>query len=245
MRTLQQVLRRRLLHTLPALSPRNVAGAEKLYSPTGFDTAWRSAQQATLDRLNAAVVDTDNETRAPFHIMLATHTKPELAHVFNYASRAYANHLFFSTLTDRQQEPPSVLARRISSSFGDLETLKRQLLDAALNLEGQGLVYLVETERKQLAVITCNNAGTSASYYRREDLVLAGGGSTDTLQALELTQAHVARREQCYNVDLLALNMWQHAYVPDYKFDRRAFVERWLSLVDWAVVDKRLFKGRV
>lgn len=235
----------RRLHTLPTLRPSNIAGAKQLYSREGFETAWTSAQQSVINKLNAAVVDTDNEIRSPFHIMLNTHTKPEEAHIFNYASRAYSNHLFFDALTDHPKAPYGALERRIVKQFQSFENLKRLIIEKAQRIEGQGCVFLAETDTKQLELFACNNAGTSASYYRREGLNLSNGGTEDDLKILETLKQRVDAKEKSYNVDLLALNLWQHAYVKDYQFDKAAFINRWFDLIDWEVVSDRLFRGRL
>lgn len=240
-----QALGRRSLHTLPRLSASNAAGALQLFSETGFDTAWKQSQQFALDKLNACIVDTENETRAPFHIMLNAQSKPELAHVFNFASLAYSNHLFFSSLGPKKTEPTGLLQRRINASFKSLEGLKASFLEAALSLEGQGSVFLVETPEKTLEVIACNNTGSASSYYRRDSIDLNGGGSEDSVISLNNLKNKVNAREQCFNIDLLALNVWQRAYFTDYKFDKQQYVEKWFDLIDWNQVDSRLFKGRM
>jgi superoxide dismutase, Fe-Mn family len=46
------------------------------------------------------------------------------------------------------------------------------------------------------------------------------------------------------SVPILVLDVWEHAYYLQYKNDRAAYVDKWLSVVDWSDVEKRLQKTR-
>lgn len=43
-----------------------------------------------------------------------------------------------------------------------------------------------------------------------------------------------------YEVPLLALDVWEHAYYLDYQNDRKLYIERFFEAIDWSVIEKRL-----
>lgn len=43
-----------------------------------------------------------------------------------------------------------------------------------------------------------------------------------------------------FSVPIAALDMWEHAYFADFGLDKEAYVEWWLSRMDWRNPDKRL-----
>lgn len=238
----------RWIHTVPKLPFDSLKGVPGLYSPEAFKVAWHDQQQHLLNKLNAVIVDTEHETRVPFHIMLATRTKPETAHIFNYASQAHNNHLFFSGLSSEKKvtEPSGLLLRRINEGFGDLKGLKRAIDRAASQILSCGWVFLVEQPDKQLRVIPSNVAGSPATYSRKQSLDLNGEVSEDSQAELNELQTAVSERRQNWSIELLALNLWQHAYVSDFSFSgRQQYIDAWWKALDWTKVDQRLFKGRI
>lgn len=40
-------------------------------------------------------------------------------------------------------------------------------------------------------------------------------------------------------VPVLTLDLWEHAYYPNYENRRAEFVDEWWRIVDWGVVDRR------
>lgn len=238
----------RRIHTVPRLHFDSSKGVPGLYSPEALKVAWHDQQQHVLNKLNSVIVDTEHETRVPFHIMLATRTKPETAHIFNYASQAHNNHLFFSGLNSAgvATQPTGSLLRRINENFGDLNGLKRAIDRAASQVLSSGWVFLVEQPNKQLTVVASNVAGSPATYSRKQSLDLNGEVTEDAQAELAELQNAVSGRRQNWNMELFALNLWQHAYVPEFSFaGRQQFIDAWWKALDWTKVDQRLFKGRI
>lgn len=238
------------IHTVPKLPLNSASGVPGLYSPNGLKVAWADYQQFVLSKLNTAIADTENETRVPFHIMQATKSRPELAHVFNYASQAHNNHLFFANLKSDAQtqnpQPTGSLLKRIEKMYGSLDGLKHAIDASASKVLSSGWVFLVETPRKELKVVSTNAAGSPSTFSRVQHLDLNGAASEDTQRELSELQTAVDSRTTNWNIELLALNLWQHAYVPDFGIDgRQKYIDAWWKALDWTKVDERVFKGRI
>lgn len=43
-----------------------------------------------------------------------------------------------------------------------------------------------------------------------------------------------------YEIPLIALDVWEHAYYLDYQHDRKLYIERFFDALDWSVVERRL-----
>lgn len=116
------------------------------------------------------------------------------------------------------------------------------MLTEADVLLGNGWVFLVEGEEKNLYVMTSYNAGTPYHFARSQLYDLNGIVRPDTWKTLDDLQNAVLAKEKNQSIVLLALNVWQHAYVPDFSVSGRAdYLEKWWSSIDWDVVSSRLF----
>lgn len=241
----------RNIHTAPTLPRQGVyekEGIKGLYSPEGFKIAWTDYQKYLVDKLTELTIETQNETRPPLHILLDTAKKPDQAHVFNFASQSLNNHLFFESLIEPENNPtqPSpALSRKISEQFGSLDELRREMLYAADTFLGHGWVYLLENADKSLSIQVSHNAGTPYDMSRAQLFDLNGGAITDdTMNSLDEIEAINSQGEKNYAVPLLALNIWEHAYVPDYSVSGRAdYLEKLWESVNWDVVSSRYFGG--
>lgn len=43
-----------------------------------------------------------------------------------------------------------------------------------------------------------------------------------------------------YEIPILALDVWEHAYYLDYQNDRKLYIERFFEAIDWSVIERRL-----
>lgn len=241
---------KRGIHTVPKLP--NFArysqdGIKGLYSAGGFNTAWTQYQKFVVDKLNELTIETENETRVPFQILLNTARKSDQAHVFNHASQAYNNHLFFEALTDadtNKTEPSRALLQKINQTFGDLDGLRQEILFEADTLMGYGWVFLVEAVDKNLHIMSSYNAGSPFTASRAQMFDLNNAVSEKTEEDLEIIKSSVDVNEKNYAIPLLAVNVWEHAYLPDYSFNGKAdYLENWWKAIDWNVVSSRYFPG--
>jgi Fe-Mn family superoxide dismutase len=244
-------VQRTWIHTVPQLVRGNLfqrEGIKGLYSAQGFKIAWTDYQKHLVDRLTELTIETENETRPPLHIVMNTAQKSDQAHVFNFASQALNNHLFFEALVEPESnrtQPSPALARKIDQQFGGLDALRQEMLFQADTLLGHGWVFLVENADKSLSIQTSYNAGTPYDVSRAQMYDLNGGAVTnETLSSLEDIETINAEGEKNFVVPLLALNIWEHAYIPDYSVAGRAdYLEKLWSSINWDVVSSRYFAG--
>lgn len=62
-----------------------------------------------------------------------------------------------------------------------------------------------------------------------------------TWQRLEILQAEKHQnRTQWSGIPILVLDVWEHAYFPDYNHDREEYINNWWQLVNWNEVERRL-----
>lgn len=238
----------RLVHTVARLGFDANKGVPGLYSSEGYRVAWLEAQNFFVERLGRSTVDTDNESRFPFHILLNAAGRPDMAHVFNYASQVHNNHLFFGQLRNaaspNETKPTGHLQRRIEQSFGSLQNLRTLINHAASRILGQGWVFVVEKPDKSLAIIACNGAGSPYTFQRAQEVDFSALVSEDDMREHHRLTDAVQNNVKNYNIALLALNLWQHAYVPDFGVDgRERYIDAWWSALDWEKISQRLFTG--
>jgi Fe-Mn family superoxide dismutase len=237
-----------LIHTLPTLANQSqyeAQGIPGFLSPNAFKQGWTDYQNYLLENLTQLTMDSENESRVPFHIVLNTSAKPDHAHVFNYASQAHNNHMFFQALrsvSENTTKPSAPLLERINKSFGSMESLRAQMLTDADTLLGNGWVFLVEGEDKMLYTMATFNAGTPYDLSRSQMFDLNSAVGQDTWNTLSQIEKAVYGKEKNHSIVLLALNVWEHIYVPDYSVSGRAdYLEKWWDSIDWDVVSSRLF----
>ncbi|ODQ68027.1 manganese and iron superoxide dismutase [Nadsonia fulvescens var. elongata DSM 6958] len=243
-------LNTRSIHTVPSLTRKvDLAreGIPGLYSAKGFNTAWTDYQTVTLNRLSELTVETENETRSPFHIIQNTSKKIESASVFNYASQALNNHFYFESINYENEtitKPSPELLKKINEAFGSLDDFRLDFLRAADEHLGNGWVFLVESPEKSLYILATNNAGSPYTIGRSQILDFNTPYTSESLEALEQIRDGVMTQEKDWPCPLLAVNVWQYAYTSDYSVTGKAdFLENWWNKINWDIVNKRLYTG--
>lgn len=90
-------------------------------------------------------------------IMKQTAASPDKAALFNNAAQAWNHEFFWKSLKPGGSKPEGELLKKIQASFGSLDSLKKQLLDASLAQFGSGWAWLV-LEGDTLKVVKTGNA---------------------------------------------------------------------------------------
>lgn len=114
--------------------------------------------KAYVDNLNKLVAGTEFADMSLEKIVSATAGKPDKVAIFNNAAQAW-NHTFYwkSMRHKGGGEPPATLKQKIETSFGSLETCKKELANAAVTQFGSGWAWLVQDGDK-LKVVKTGNA---------------------------------------------------------------------------------------
>ncbi|GME81980.1 unnamed protein product [Ambrosiozyma monospora] len=216
-----------------------------------FKLSWIDYQDYLTKKLTLNTVGTAFETRTPLAITLSSARKSHLAPVYHYASQAHNNHFFFQQLKDASEtevKPEDIikpqLLKMINNSFENLENFKNTFLYAADTLSGNGWVFLVEDEYKNLKIIQCNNDGTPYLYSKNQSIDLNGAIDLADYEKLISHEEKLANKVKDYSLPLLAVNVWEQAYVEDYGVTGKAdYLENFWKCIDWEVVNKRLFSA--
>ncbi len=125
----------------------------------------------------------------------------------------HANHQFFwKILTSKPAPGPSGdLARAIIKSFGSIDAFKKAFESQAGALFGSGWCFLVCKPKQKFAL----------------DIV-----------TLPNQQSLLTLPEP--SPGLLACDMWEHAYYPQFGNSRPDWIRAWWDIVDWDYVEERL-----
>lgn len=244
------VVFRRGLHVVPKLAnfkEFSSLGIEGLYSAAGFQTAWTNYQRYLTTQLSISTVGTENEVRTPYQILLKTAKQTTQQHIFHYASQAHNNHFFFQQLAPKSQaqssRPMRQLMEKLShQGIASKDVLKERMIQAALLDPAPGWVFLVENANKNLEVMRCNVDGTPYYYGKNQSIDLNGGIDDASFDKLEATEAKAAALEKDWNLPLLALSTWDHAFVEDFGINgKEEYLQKVWECINWDVVNKRLF----
>lgn len=240
---------RRRIHTVPQLANQALyeqEGINGLYSTKGFQDSWTTYQNFLLGKLTNLTVESENESRGPFQILQNTALKSDQAHVFNYASQAYNNHFYFQSLVPSESnntKPSAQLLAKIEENFERFDTFKSTFLQMADTLKGPGWTFLIEESDKNLYIVNMMNAGTPFNVARSQDIDLNGPIYDNDMERLSEIEFEARNKSKNFTVPLLAVNVWESAYLTDYLYNKADFLGNWWKCINWNVVNKRYFPG--
>jgi superoxide dismutase len=103
---------------------------------------------------------------------------------------------------------------------------------------------LVEDDKGALKIVNTKSSGTPLvpgrmnqyEGYTYQQIV-------DHVSKLNLPYTLPVDKEVGAYHPVLAINMWDTAYAVDYKCHKEAYVNQFITYIDWNVVHKRLFPG--
>ncbi|KAH3675993.1 hypothetical protein WICMUC_002289 [Wickerhamomyces mucosus] len=239
---------KRLIHTAPKLPLQaefSEQGINGLLSREGFQTGWVDYQKYLTTRLTLLTNGTADETRHPLHITLLSAKDSTRQRVFNVASQTFNNHFFFEQLISpikNETAPSRSLEAKIFKSFGSLQGLKEAFIAKSEDIQGQGWIFLVEDESKQLSLKALNNSGTPLHYSGNLLLDLNGPVSEEDYVTSLKIKTNIKNSVKDNSLPLLAISLWDHAYFLDYGIEgRKDYVSKAFDSTNWDVINARAF----
>jgi Fe-Mn family superoxide dismutase len=130
-------------YTLPAL-PYAENALEPVISARTMSFHYGKHHRAYVDNLNKLARQSEFAGMPLEKIIIATAGKSDKVSIFNNAAQAW-NHTFYwqSMRPKGGGEPPAGLKQKIESSFGSVDTCRKQLAEAAVTQFGSGWAWLV------------------------------------------------------------------------------------------------------
>ncbi|KAI5920073.1 Manganese/iron superoxide dismutase [Camillea tinctor] len=254
---------RRQIHVMPLLENINPEeGVPGLLSVDGCQFAWTQYMQLMIEKLNTMVAGSEYESLDLLPIIKATSREPSQAAIFNYASMAHNNHLFFLGLKAAppnegefaegiqplEEKIPPLLRRTLESNFSSIETLRREFTATAMAMFGPGFVWLVKNaQTTDYRILATYLAGTPyiAGHWRRQPVDMnSHGASGRTMQEwLERGQTGAgASNGSMFDpevpggvdvIPLLCLNTWEHVWLRDYGIQSQGVEGKRIFIESW------------
>ncbi|RHZ53768.1 hypothetical protein Glove_437g31 [Diversispora epigaea] len=218
-------------------------------------------QSFLIETLNKLVTGTEFENDEMYTIITKTAQVPEKAQLFNCASQAWNNDFFLQSLNPGKMEEVTTIKEDIRKEFGTIEEFKKHFKYMALGLFGSGWTWLVLTEFNILRVINTYNAGTPLDITRLQahdpnnhpdNLPNSPFHFTPTSpfaptlneSPKPLPPPKIKLAMESPNklrlTPLLALNVWEHAYIRDYGLQGKGnYIDNFWDVVDWNVMEEK------
>lgn len=145
--------------TLPPL-PWPDTALEPVISAKTLSFHWGKHHRGYVDALNGLVKGGPLEGMPLAEIVRASASDASARAVFNNSAQAWNHDFFWKSLRPKGGAAPTgVLAERIETSFGSLDSLKKELVAAGLGQFGSGWAWLV-ADGAALKVVKTANADT-------------------------------------------------------------------------------------
>lgn len=226
-------------------------GIKGLMSPEQFRLGWIEYQDFLTKQLSMKTVDTTYENRSPMAIAMSCSKKNQEADIFHYASQAHNNHLFYQQLKNKDDSLNNIeniikpqLLNNIKNTFISLENFKNTILGEADILSGNGWIFLIENENKELKIVKCNNDGTPYFYGKNQSIDLNTTFDYQEYANIEKYGEKIKNGVKDYSLPLLCINVWEHSYLLDYGVSGKGeYLENLWDCIDWKVINSRVFSN--
>ena len=199
-----------------------------------------------IRKLNELVAGEDIENMKAKDIVIRYARDSMSASLFNHASMAHNNHLFFQSLSTAPQHIDNTprLKESLEATFGSMDTLRTTMLDTAAAMFGPGFVWLVWAKDLQNAAVSRNGgdwrilttylAGTPypEAGYRHQGLDMNNATPADfaayqSAEPMNRVGVMGSYSKNGYDmakippggtslIPVLCVNTWEHVYIYDF-----------------------------
>jgi Fe-Mn family superoxide dismutase len=143
-------------HTLPPL-PYAEDALDPVISARTVGIHYGKHHKTYVNNLNNLIADTELADLSLQEIVTKTAVQASKAGIFNNSAQIWNHTFYWNSLSQKGGgEPPLILKQKIESSFGDLDSCKKELATAAMTQFGSGWAWLVMNGDKLEVAKTAN-----------------------------------------------------------------------------------------
>ena len=143
-------------HTLPPL-PYAEDALDPVISTRTVGIHQGKHHKTYVNNLNNLIADTELADLSLQEIVTKTAGQASKAGIFNNSAQIWNHTFYWNSLSQKGGgEPPLILKQKIESSFGDLDSCKKELATAAMTQFGSGWAWLVMNGDKLEVAKTAN-----------------------------------------------------------------------------------------
>ncbi len=125
-------------------------------SPETIEYHYGKHHKAYVDKLNAAIKDTEMDTLSLEEII-----RKSSGGVFNNSAQVWNHTFYWNCLSPNGGgEPSGDLLKELETNFGSFATFKEKFTECALNTFGSGWAWLVKKSDGSLSIESTSNADT-------------------------------------------------------------------------------------
>jgi len=155
------------------------------------------------------------------------------------------------------RKPGLLTSKSIEHTFGNVETLREEMLETADAMFGNGFVWLMKGRGvSDLKLLATYNAGSPfpGAAPRRQNMDMATSSLADQLtgnrlprreqeiQPGPMTAGHMGNSKHYEGLlqmqPVLCLNVWEHQWIKDYGLlGKKSYLANWWDRIDWAKVE--------
>jgi Fe-Mn family superoxide dismutase len=134
---------------------------------------------------------------------------------------------------------PTHLRVKIEQGFGSLAALRSLMFQTAMSIHGSGWVWLVVGPSSELRVLATYNSGSPFNIRARQIQDPNTSLNLDSVGNYNVQGLAMNRKHEYRILPVLALNCWEHAYLPDYGVNgKQQYLKNWWAAVNWQRVDE-------